>query len=555
MLRVDIGCGDSKPDGYVGVDIHPGPGVDIVADISQRLPFDDNTVDELRAYDVVEHLPDRLNTMNEIWRVCKPGARVDIYVPSTDARGAFQDPTHISFWNIHSFYYFCLEYAAYYRLCRKYGFHGAFRIESLQDVTSAPDVIHVHALLEVVKPPPQLVNNQLVWVDEPQRSPYQFPAIAPLTTPDATRPFWSVMIPVHNPTPALLNETLSTVLNQPAVAEMQIELVDDASDGVDVAALVQAMGSDRLSYHRLPQHQGAIATLNTCLQRAQGQWVHLLHPGDLVLPQFYTQLRAGIEASPQAVGAAFCRYAHIDDQRSQRYLSEQEQPTAGVLPRWLERIAVAQRTQLPSLVVKRATYEAMGGFLPEAGTAADWEMAKRIAACTLVWYEPQPLACYRLRSPATAQPLHDTRRAIDIAETYLPASLAATLSAQARDHYAAGALTTAQQWFSRGDWPRAIAQLQESLQCSQSDAVKDAVIQVIRQLDMPTLSDPALLNLSRQLIALQQSGHNPELLTEIKSVRDTVAQQLLNLQDDQLETAYANALGKAHQLLVQHRVK
>ncbi len=38
--------------------------------------------------------------MNEIWRICKPGATLDILVPSTDGRGAFQDPTHVSFWNI-----------------------------------------------------------------------------------------------------------------------------------------------------------------------------------------------------------------------------------------------------------------------------------------------------------------------------------------------------------------------------------------------------------------------------------------------------------------------
>ncbi|RAQ40212.1 hypothetical protein B9S53_17090 [Arthrospira sp. O9.13F] len=71
MLRVDIGCGTNKPENFLGVDIYPAPGVDIVADISQNFPFNDSSVDELRAYDIIEHLPDRINTMNEIWRVCK----------------------------------------------------------------------------------------------------------------------------------------------------------------------------------------------------------------------------------------------------------------------------------------------------------------------------------------------------------------------------------------------------------------------------------------------------------------------------------------------------
>ncbi|GAB4134096.1 MAG: hypothetical protein Fur0046_05540 [Cyanobacteria bacterium J069] len=154
MMRVDIGCGDSKPEGFIGIDICPGPCVDIVADISKSFPLEDSSVDELRAYDVIEHLPDRLNTMNEIWRVCKPGARVDLFVPSTDGRGAFQDPTHVSFWNINSFLYFCVDFPPYFNLCQKYGFKGAFKLLALDNVDSGAGIIHVKADLEVIKPIP-----------------------------------------------------------------------------------------------------------------------------------------------------------------------------------------------------------------------------------------------------------------------------------------------------------------------------------------------------------------------------------------------------------------
>lgn len=152
MLRVDLGCGASKPDGFVGVDILPGPGVDIVADLNQQFPFPDNSVDEIRAYDAIEHLRDKMLTMNEIWRVCKPGAKVDIFVPSTDGRGAFQDPTHVSFWNINSFFYYCVDFPAYIKLCKKYGFNGSFKVIKLQNEESPNRVIHVRAKLLVVKP-------------------------------------------------------------------------------------------------------------------------------------------------------------------------------------------------------------------------------------------------------------------------------------------------------------------------------------------------------------------------------------------------------------------
>lgn len=151
-LRVDLGCGLRKPEGFIGVDIYPRPEVDIIADLTQRFPFPDSSVDEVKAHDVIEHLPDRIHSMNEIWRICKPGATVDIVVPSTDGRGAFQDPTHVSFWNINSFMYYCVEFPQYLQLCRSYGFKGAFSILNLYQEQYFDGNIAVKALLSIVKP-------------------------------------------------------------------------------------------------------------------------------------------------------------------------------------------------------------------------------------------------------------------------------------------------------------------------------------------------------------------------------------------------------------------
>ncbi|WP_292702841.1 methyltransferase domain-containing protein [Nostoc sp. NMS2] len=169
ILRVDIGCGIHKPKDFIGVDIAPGVGVDIVADLSKEFPFPDSSVDELRAHDIIEHLYDRIHTMNEIWRVCKPGAKVDIRVPSTDGRGAFQDPTHISFWNINSFLYYCSEFPAYIELCKRYGFQGEFKAVKLEHEESPDGVIHVRAELLVVKSVSNLSQNYLPITQEYQQ--------------------------------------------------------------------------------------------------------------------------------------------------------------------------------------------------------------------------------------------------------------------------------------------------------------------------------------------------------------------------------------------------
>jgi SAM-dependent methyltransferase len=68
--------------------------------------IEDNSVGVIRAFDAVEHLKHPIHTMNEAYRVLAPGGFLFISVPSTDGRGAFQDPTHVSFWNENSFWYY-----------------------------------------------------------------------------------------------------------------------------------------------------------------------------------------------------------------------------------------------------------------------------------------------------------------------------------------------------------------------------------------------------------------------------------------------------------------
>jgi len=93
--KVDLCCGGSKPRGYIGVDTLGVPGVDIVFDLNNApWPFADNSVGMFRMQDAIEHLKDPIQTMKELWRCLAPYGWAMIEVPSTDGRGAFQDPTH-----------------------------------------------------------------------------------------------------------------------------------------------------------------------------------------------------------------------------------------------------------------------------------------------------------------------------------------------------------------------------------------------------------------------------------------------------------------------------
>lgn len=103
LLKVDIGGGLYPRKGYLTVDQEGG---DITCDLNEGIPLPDNSVGVINASHVLEHLRDPIKSMREIHRVLAHGGWAMIEVPSTDGRGAWQDPTHVSFWNEHSFWYY-----------------------------------------------------------------------------------------------------------------------------------------------------------------------------------------------------------------------------------------------------------------------------------------------------------------------------------------------------------------------------------------------------------------------------------------------------------------
>jgi predicted SAM-dependent methyltransferase len=154
-MKLNLGCCDRAIPGFLGVDIAPGPLVDQVADLSKRWPWDDSSVDEIMALDVVEHLPNRVHTWNELWRVLKNGGKATIETPNA-AKGAgfYQDPTHVSPYCMNSFQYVEAGSFAHKRLAASYGIRASFKIVELtehpyQDVRE--QVWKIKAVLRAVK--------------------------------------------------------------------------------------------------------------------------------------------------------------------------------------------------------------------------------------------------------------------------------------------------------------------------------------------------------------------------------------------------------------------
>jgi predicted SAM-dependent methyltransferase len=148
-MRLNLGCSDAHVPGYVNVDICPP--CDQVVDLRERWTWADSSIEYIRAHDIIEHLPSKIHTMNEAYRVLQHGGKFEIVVPTTEGRGAFQDPTHVSYWTPNDLYYYTHLDPHRERFGKAYGVVARFRVLSKEHKGYPDSVWKLHAMLQAVK--------------------------------------------------------------------------------------------------------------------------------------------------------------------------------------------------------------------------------------------------------------------------------------------------------------------------------------------------------------------------------------------------------------------
>ena len=146
LMKIDLCGGFNKPSGYMSIDLE---GADLIADLNKGIPLPDNSCGLVRAYDALEHLVDKHKTMKEIHRVLAPGGVLLSMTPSTDGRGAWQDPTHVSFWNQNCFWYYTRpEQMQYIRNMDIVFYEGLLRTFYPSEYHEQNNISYVQAILE-----------------------------------------------------------------------------------------------------------------------------------------------------------------------------------------------------------------------------------------------------------------------------------------------------------------------------------------------------------------------------------------------------------------------
>jgi SAM-dependent methyltransferase len=97
---LDLGCGSKKWPGSVGVDISADTDADVVHDLdSFPYPFEDNSFDQVLMQDVIEHVREPVKVIDELHRICAPGARIQLRTPHFSSMLAYSDPTHTHYFS------------------------------------------------------------------------------------------------------------------------------------------------------------------------------------------------------------------------------------------------------------------------------------------------------------------------------------------------------------------------------------------------------------------------------------------------------------------------
>ena len=95
-MKINIGAGATRYPGYINCDYDTRYNPEYVFDMEKdKWPFDDNSVTNIIAYHVLEHMGEGyFHVLKEMYRVSKPGTTINIKVPHYNHRYFHHDPTH-----------------------------------------------------------------------------------------------------------------------------------------------------------------------------------------------------------------------------------------------------------------------------------------------------------------------------------------------------------------------------------------------------------------------------------------------------------------------------
>lgn len=161
-LRLNLGGGQRPMPGYYNLDLRAMPGVDIVADLNEPLAeLPDDSVEAVYSRHVLEHIARFEELVAELHRVTCTDGRIEIIVPHFSNPYGYSDPTHVRFFGLYSFFYYCEEADQPRRKVPAFYSPVRFQVQSVR-----LNLLKASWLDKVVKAVLQpLINRGVGWMD------------------------------------------------------------------------------------------------------------------------------------------------------------------------------------------------------------------------------------------------------------------------------------------------------------------------------------------------------------------------------------------------------
>lgn len=167
-LKVQIGCGHHRLDGYINCDLYRTDATDKVFDCTSTWPFKTNSVETIYCSHTLEHLHDYRTFFQEAHRVLTPGGNLQLRLPYGGHKAAYWDLTHVRPWYAESFCFLQPGYGTAIGNVQHQDWSHFFSVEDvvLRVTARLLPVLRWTLLRKLLLPWLDLVNNSIeeMWV-------------------------------------------------------------------------------------------------------------------------------------------------------------------------------------------------------------------------------------------------------------------------------------------------------------------------------------------------------------------------------------------------------
>lgn len=223
-------------------------------------------------------------------------------------------------------------------------------------------------------------------------------------------PLLTIAVPTYQ-RPDLLRRALASIVQAvPDTSGVEVVISDNSPDesGSEVERFRSAW-TGRLTYLANVPTIDMIANLNQCIDVSTGTFILLLHDDDFLLPGAGARLTGALRRA-QASDRVFLfgvRVVNLSGRirRLQTHRRERRLDPASALRRLLTESSFVR---VPGLVVRRDTFDEVGGFDPKVGGTGDFELETRLFARHGVRLQPEVVAGYTVHlTGATTGMFHE----------------------------------------------------------------------------------------------------------------------------------------------------